>query len=104
MFDTTHHHTHPTAGILGKLQPADKLSTNVWHEVFDTNVQGVYNCARAVYPRMKAAGGGKIVIMSSIAGIRGWQACTALPPPLVQLFEADVLGCVASRGLGQQRI
>jgi NADP-dependent 3-hydroxy acid dehydrogenase YdfG len=38
----------------------------------DTNVHGVYNCCRAVYPHMKEAGGGKVVIVSSIAGIRGW--------------------------------
>ena len=69
----------PAAGILGRLQAADKVSSSVWHEVMDTNVHGVYNCCRAVYPHMKAAGGGKVVIISSIAGIRGWHrgACSA---------------------------
>ena len=49
------------------------MSSTVWNDVMDTNVHGVYNCCRAAYPHMKAAGGGKIVIISSIAGIRGWQ-------------------------------
>ena len=30
-----------------------------------------YHCCRAVHPHMQARGGGKIVVMSSIAGIRG---------------------------------
>ena len=30
-----------TAGILGKLQHADKVSRHVWHDVLETNVTGV---------------------------------------------------------------
>ncbi|KAL4436582.1 hypothetical protein ABPG75_003721 [Micractinium tetrahymenae] len=65
------------AGILGKLQPAAKVSQAVWREVMEVNVHGVYHCCRAAYPHMKAGGGGKIILMSSIAGIRGFGAQVA---------------------------
>ncbi|PRW44575.1 2-deoxy-D-gluconate 3-dehydrogenase [Chlorella sorokiniana] len=65
------------AGILGKLQPADQVEAAVFQSVVETNVLGVYNCCRAVYPHLKMAGGGKIIIMSSIAGIRGFGAQVA---------------------------
>ncbi|PRW44424.1 2-deoxy-D-gluconate 3-dehydrogenase [Chlorella sorokiniana] len=65
------------AGILGKLQAAHQVSRHVFREVMETNVTGVYNCCRAVYPHLKSAGGCKIIIMSSIAGIRRFGAQVA---------------------------
>lgn len=42
-----------------------------WDRVFAVNVKGYYLCARAVYPSMKARGGGKIVNISSITFFLG---------------------------------
>ena len=44
---------------------------SAWQEVMATNLEGSYNCARAVYPHMQKAGRGKVIFISSIAGIRG---------------------------------
>ncbi|GAB4816145.1 hypothetical protein N2152v2_003191 [Parachlorella kessleri] len=65
------------AGILGKLSHADSISQRNWHEVMGINVEGVYNCARAAYPLMKRGGYGKLILMSSIAAVRGFGAQVA---------------------------
>eukprot|EP00887_Chlorella_sp_A99_P004911 scaffold4.g4911.t1 len=59
------------ASILGKLQPAEHVSKQVWDNVFATNVDGVYQCCAAAYPHMRERGG-SIIVMSSIAGLRGF--------------------------------
>ncbi len=41
-----------------------------WDKILDTNVKSVFRVARAVAPYMKAQGGGKIINMASIAGLR----------------------------------
>jgi NAD(P)-dependent dehydrogenase (short-subunit alcohol dehydrogenase family) len=42
-----------------------------WDRVFAVNIKGYYLCARAVYPYMKARGGGKIVNISSVTFFLG---------------------------------
>jgi NAD(P)-dependent dehydrogenase (short-subunit alcohol dehydrogenase family) len=42
-----------------------------WDRVFAVNMKGYYLCARAVYPHMKARGGGKIVNISSVTFFLG---------------------------------
>jgi NAD(P)-dependent dehydrogenase (short-subunit alcohol dehydrogenase family) len=54
-----------------------------------TNVEGSYNAAHAAYPHMKAAGRGKVVLISSIAGSRSAGA---------QLAYAVSKGAVLSLG------
>ncbi len=39
--------------------------------VFAVNVKGVYNCMQAAIPQMRAAGGGVILNMASVAGLVG---------------------------------
>ena len=41
-----------------------------WTEVISTNLEGSYNAAHACHPHMAAAGRGKVVFISSIAGTR----------------------------------
>src|SRR5262245_62355605 len=41
-------------------KPAQELSLGEWHRVLDTNLTSAFLCARAVYPAMKAASGGKV--------------------------------------------
>lgn len=47
------------------LQPFDKLPIAEWDRTFAVNARGPWLCARAVFPAMKAAGGGKIINFSS---------------------------------------
>lgn len=48
-----------------------EISEDEWDRVFAINIKGYYLCARAVYPSMKARGGGKIVNISSITFFLG---------------------------------
>lgn len=49
-----------------------------------------YNAAQAVYPHMKAAGRGKIVLISSIAGSRS--ACHLGLPWVIGCFDDGMRG------------
>lgn len=51
--------------------PAHALSADDWHTVLDTNLTSVFLCAQAVYPAMKANGGGKIINIGSMMSIFG---------------------------------
>lgn len=46
------------------------ISLQAWHREIDVNLNGTYHCVRAVVPRMRAAGGGAIVNISSVNGLR----------------------------------
>ena len=48
----------------------DKLTIDIWNRIFDTNVRGPFQLARAAAVHMKKAGGGRIVNIASIAGLR----------------------------------
>jgi NAD(P)-dependent dehydrogenase (short-subunit alcohol dehydrogenase family) len=41
-----------------------------WDKIFDTNVKSVFRVCKAVVPHMETQGGGKIINMASIAGLR----------------------------------
>lgn len=42
-----------------------------WQKTFDVNVMGYWRMAQACVPSMSAVGGGKIINVASIAGVRG---------------------------------
>lgn len=54
-----------------------KSDAEFWREVVDVNLNGVYHCTRAALPAMLAANRGRIVNVSSTAGLRGYAYCTA---------------------------
>ena len=57
------------AGILGEMALPQETSEENWRNIMDTNLDGVFHCARAAYPLLKKSeAGGKVVIMSSVAG------------------------------------
>jgi 2-deoxy-D-gluconate 3-dehydrogenase len=47
------------------------LSLSEWESVMTTNLTSAFLCSRAVYPMMKAAGGGKIINIGSMMSIFG---------------------------------
>ncbi|MGH7780855.1 MAG: SDR family NAD(P)-dependent oxidoreductase [Candidatus Binataceae bacterium] len=51
-----------------KLEPFIDSAPETWDKIIAINYRGVLNCCRAVAPRMKARGSGKIVSISSDAG------------------------------------
>lgn len=58
------------AGINIRKAP-DVLSMEEWHRVIDTNLTAALLGARAAYPHLKAAGGGKIINLGSMFSIFG---------------------------------
>jgi 2-dehydro-3-deoxy-D-gluconate 5-dehydrogenase len=51
-------------------EPQD-MSADEWDRVINTNLRAVFLCCKAVYPAMKAGGGGKIINIGSMASIFG---------------------------------
>lgn len=49
----------------------DTLSEADWDACMDVNVKGIWRCCKAVVPHMRAAGGGSIINVSSIAATYG---------------------------------
>lgn len=47
----------------------DALTTDIWDRVYDTNVRGPFQLSRAAARHMRAAGGGRIVNIASVAGL-----------------------------------
>jgi len=57
-------------GVRGQsAQPVENVSPPDWHAIVDANLTGAFLCARAVAPAMKRAGRGRIVTISSRAGL-----------------------------------
>ena len=55
-------------GCTGLIQD---LTLEEWQDVFNVNVNGVFNCTQAILPNMIAKHSGKIINISSIWGIVG---------------------------------
>lgn len=58
------------AGVNGVWAPIDDLRPSEWDDTIRINLRGTYLTVHASVPHMKAAGGGSIVIVSSINGTR----------------------------------
>jgi 3-oxoacyl-[acyl-carrier protein] reductase len=57
-------------GVLGQVgRPLEEVPASDWQRIFDVNVTGAFYCAQAVAPAMKAAGYGRIINISSGAGL-----------------------------------
>ena len=51
------------------LSPVWEITEDQWSAVMETNLGGVWRCAKAVMPHMIEAGGGAIVMISSVNGL-----------------------------------
>jgi 2-deoxy-D-gluconate 3-dehydrogenase len=52
-------------------KPPHMLELEEWRSVIDTNLTSAFLCSKAVYPAMKAAGGGKVINIGSMMSIFG---------------------------------
>ncbi len=59
------------AGISGVDKPTHEITEEEWDKVMSVNVKGVFFCTKHAIPYMQKAGGGSIINMSSIYGLRG---------------------------------
>jgi NAD(P)-dependent dehydrogenase (short-subunit alcohol dehydrogenase family) len=57
--------------------PFEKTSLQAWREILDVNLMGTVHCTRAALPAMKANGWGRIVNISSTAGLTGYRYVSA---------------------------
>jgi 3-oxoacyl-[acyl-carrier protein] reductase len=61
---------HSAGGVCGQAgKPAEEVTLPEWHAILAVNLTGAFLMAQAVIPAMKAAGHGRIVTISSGAGI-----------------------------------
>jgi NAD(P)-dependent dehydrogenase (short-subunit alcohol dehydrogenase family) len=60
-------HNAATNPHFGPLLTADE---GQWDKILDTNTKGAFRLCRAIVPYMEVQGGGKIITMASIAGLR----------------------------------
>lgn len=58
------------AGVNIRKMPED-YAVNEWDWILNTNLRGAFLCAKAVYPAMKKAGGGKIINIGSMTSLYG---------------------------------
>ncbi|MEO5699560.1 MAG: SDR family oxidoreductase [Casimicrobiaceae bacterium] len=59
------------AGITGPVSRAADMDIAAWDETMAINVRGTLLCIKYAVPRMRARGGGSIINMSSLMGLRG---------------------------------
>lgn len=58
-------------GVVGQVgRPLEEVSLDEWQVIFDVNLTGAFNFAQAVTPAMKVGAWGRIVNISSGAGLR----------------------------------
>lgn len=61
---------HVAGGVRGQAkQPIENVTDEAWREIYDVNVMGAFHAARAAVPAMKRKGAGRIVVISSRAGL-----------------------------------
>jgi NAD(P)-dependent dehydrogenase (short-subunit alcohol dehydrogenase family) len=60
------------AGIAGPTGLVEELDPAEWDRTLAVNISSHFYCARRAVPLLKAAGGGSIVNLSSVAGILGY--------------------------------
>jgi NAD(P)-dependent dehydrogenase (short-subunit alcohol dehydrogenase family) len=60
------------AGIAGPTAPVEEISIADWDRTIAVDLNGMFYCTRRAVPLLKAAGGGSIVNLSSVAGRLGF--------------------------------
>jgi len=61
---------HVAGGVRGQTkQPIEQVSDEAWRAIYDANVASAFYASRAVAPSMKKKAGGRIIVISSRAGL-----------------------------------
>jgi len=74
------------AGTNPHFGPALTADEGQWDKILDTNLKGVFRVCQAVVPHMEAQGGGKIINLASLAGLR--------PSPGLGLYGVSKAGVI----------
>jgi NAD(P)-dependent dehydrogenase (short-subunit alcohol dehydrogenase family) len=67
------------AGVIS-VKPIDETAPDEWDRILRTNLRGPYLYCRAFVPAMKRAGGGTIVNVTSMSGVKGFVGEAAYCP------------------------
>lgn len=62
------------AGMEGHVGPLDQADDAVWDRTFEVNLRSAHALAAQLVPRMAEHGGGSVILMASIAALRGNKA------------------------------
>lgn len=65
------------AGYGGPFETVDRVSSETWRRVIDTNLTSAFSLSKRVLPRMKADGFGRVVFISSVQGLVGARLSSA---------------------------
>ncbi|MGH7103024.1 MAG: SDR family NAD(P)-dependent oxidoreductase [Acetobacteraceae bacterium] len=79
------------AGVTGPVARAEDLDAAIWDEVMAINVRSMILCIKHAVPRMRRRGGGAIINISSLMGLRGYpmrSAYTATKFAAIGITEA----------------
>ena len=60
------------AGIAGPTAPVEAIDIAEWNRTIAVDLNGMFYCTRRAVPLLKAAGGGSIINLSSVAGRLGY--------------------------------
>ncbi|KAG1265872.1 hypothetical protein G6F65_014131 [Rhizopus arrhizus] len=64
------------AGVSGPTSRLEDTALDAWRNTLDVNLTGTFLCSRSAVPLLRAAGGGSIVNISSVAGRLGFSLRT----------------------------
>lgn len=59
------------AGVAARVDAIEQIDDETWRRTLAVNLDGAFYCMRAAIPRLRAAGGGRIVNVSSGAAVSG---------------------------------
>ena len=75
------------------IKDLDGISEEDWDHIMSVNVKGVFLCSRAVAPAMNAQKGGRIVNITSVAGLRA--GGSSIPYSVSKAAETMLTKCLA---------
>jgi len=80
----------------------EELPSEVWEQIFSTHLFGPVTLTKALLPSMRAAGRGRIVVISSQGGVRGMPEISAYSAAkgALERWAESLAGEIAPFGLG----
>lgn len=88
------------AGISGGTADGDEDAEQI-RQIFEVNLNGMFNTILPVLPLMRARGRGQIALMASLAAFRGWPGAPAYGAAkgAVRIYGEGLRGAVAASGI-----